>query len=899
MLKAPLARALSGVIIGFLLAACGSAEKTQTPVRLETPPAGQLPAGVTPTVYRLTLETDPAADTFSGTVEIDVTLDAPHDRIWLHALGQDITSAVARAGTSEIPATFTGDQAEGGVARLDFAAPLPAGQATLVIDYVASYNLGLAGLYKATQADKPYLATQMQAIDARRMVPSFDEPRFKTTWVFTVTAPAGNKVISNGALITETPLEDGRITHSFQPTRPLPSYLVALLVGPYDESEQTWIASNMGRPAPIPLRGFAAAGKGAKLADALVITDEMLLWQEEYFGQPYAYGKLDLIAVPDFAYGAMENAGAIVYREAALLIDERTALAQRRGIFSTHAHELAHQWFGNLVTPAWWDDIWLNEAFATWMANKTMVAVEPEGEWETNLISAGLAAMSADSLKNARQIRNPIASNGDINGAFDAITYSKGGSVLNMFETYLGPDRFREGVRVHMRKFFDGVANVDDFMASLAEGSGDTAVTESFRTFILQSGIPMLDVQVSCPDPQNGLIEITQSRYAPLGSDIDRNGQTWQVPFTARVSGPGGETIVRQMLTGKVSTIPVPGTCPDWVMPNAGGGGYWRFATDERNAANLAAAFTSLTPGEQLVYLDGLVAGFRAGAVPAAQLLEGLRLSASGSVEAVGLPFGALRGYHARLDAAGKANLSAWIEATYAARAAALDARPARSLSPREQLLKQSLSSLLTDIGNRPAARAALVRKAEAYIGSGTVRDTAALQPEELGAAMDIAVSDAGAPFADAALAFALASENQSERSAILRAIATRGTPETVSALVGKAATLPLTGAEIYSVIAGAISNEGAYDAAWPVFESQYDTLLGKLPEVRKAQSASLAGSACSTSRAARAKAFFESKAALIPGYERPLALGLESAALCAAFVEQRLPELASALSAP
>ncbi len=899
MTPSSLARAFSLAVVCFALSACGAPGTTPASDQLDAPPAGQLPAGVTPTVYRLNLETDPAADTFSGTVEIDVTLDTPHQRIWLHALGQEVTSAVARIGTEEVAATFTGDQAEGGVARLDFEKALPAGQATLVIDYAARYNFGLAGLYKSTQAGKPYLATQMEAIDARRMVPSFDEPRFKTVWVITVTAPEGNKVISNAPLLAATPRGDGKIEHSFQPTRPLQTYLVALLVGPYDESEQMWIASNLGRAAPIPLRGFAPEGKGAKLADALAITDEMLLWQENYFGQPYAYGKLDLIAVPDFAYGAMENAGAIVYREAALLIDERTSLAQRRGIFSTHAHELAHQWFGNLVTPAWWDDIWLNEAFATWMANKTMVAVEPGGEWETTLISAGLGAMSADSLKNARQIRNPIESNGDINSAFDSITYQKGGSVLNMFETYVGPERFREGVRVHMRRFFDGVANVDDFMASLAEGAGDASITESFRTYILQPGIPMLNVAVSCPDPQNGLIEITQSRYAPLGSDIDRYGQTWQVPFTARISGPGGETTVRQMLTEKVSRVPVPGICPDWVMPNAGGTGYWRYATDEKNAAGLAAAFNTLSPGEQLVYIDGLTAGFRAGAVPATQLLEGLRLSATGSAEAVGLPFGALRGYHARLDDAGKARLSAWIEETYAPREAALNARPENALSPREQLLKQALSSLLTDIGNRPAARAALVSKAEAFIGLGVARNAAALPPQDLASAMDIAVSDGGPRFADAALAFALASENQSERAAILRAVAGRGTPETVSALVSNAATLPLTGAEIYSVVAGAIGNDAARDAVWPVFEAQYETLLAKLPEIRKPQSASFAGAACSAAEAERAKAFFESKAALIAGYERPLAQGLESAALCAAFVEQRLPELAAALSAP
>ena len=232
------------------------------------------------------------------------------------------------------------------------------------------------------------------------------------------------------------------------------------------------------------------------------ITDEMLTWQEAYFDYPYPYGKLDLIAVPDFAYGAMENAGAIIYRESALLMNERTTLGRKRGILTTHAHELGHQWFGNLVTPIWWDDIWLNEAFATWISYKTMDAVYPDTGFDLAPQRAAIGVMGADSLKTARQIRNPIDNNGDILSAFDGITYRKGGGVLSMFETYLGEDNFREGMRIHMRRFEDGVADVNDFMASLAEGSGNDNVVESFKSFILQPGIPYLNVALTCPAPR-------------------------------------------------------------------------------------------------------------------------------------------------------------------------------------------------------------------------------------------------------------------------------------------------------------------------------------------------------------------------------------------------------------
>ena len=302
--------ALAGAVSLLVLNACGNAASQSgadlvsepQPVEIEVPPAGQLPTDVTPLAYRLDLKTDPDAEGFSGTVAIDVSLAAPHTRIWLHSVEQDIlgAKAVLDNGT-EIPATFTGNQAPGGVARLDFNSPVPAGTATLEISYTAPYNLGLAGLYKAVQSDTDYLATQMEPIDARRMVPSFDEPRFKTPWSVTVTAPDGMQVVANGAEISAEPAEDGWTRHVFAETRPIQSYLVALAVGPYETRPAPAIPANTLRAAPVPLRGFSARGKKEQLSESLDITDEMLLWQEAYFDYPYPYGKLDLIAAPNWA----------------------------------------------------------------------------------------------------------------------------------------------------------------------------------------------------------------------------------------------------------------------------------------------------------------------------------------------------------------------------------------------------------------------------------------------------------------------------------------------------------------------------------------------------------------------------------------------------------------------
>jgi len=344
----------------------------------------------------------------------------------------------------------------------------------------------------------------------------------------------------------------------------------------------------------------------------------------------------------------MENAGAIIYRESALLINDRTSLGRKRSIMTIHAHELGHQWFGNLVTPKWWNDIWLNEAFATWISYKTMDAVYPDSGFDLAPQRAAIGVMGSDSLLNARQIRNPITRNADILDAFDGITYRKGGGVLSMFENFLGEDAFRDGMRLHMRRFEDGVADVDDFMKSLADGSKNPDVVDSFKSFILQPGIPYLNVNFSCPTPDAGLISITQSRYARLGSEIDADGQSWTVPFAIRLSDANGERTIRQMLSDKTTEIALDGGCPDWIMPNAGGTGYWRFTLDEPTWGSLLANYEILSEGEQLSFADSVTAAFAAGEISAEMLLQVIKANANGYWGAASDPLGNLQGYKRR-----------------------------------------------------------------------------------------------------------------------------------------------------------------------------------------------------------------------------------------------------------
>ncbi|MEO9969045.1 MAG: M1 family metallopeptidase [Hyphomonadaceae bacterium] len=902
-------KALGGVAAVALLMSCsGSDETSRTATPSDTTssqsaaadiPTGQLPEGVTPTAYRIDLRTDPTADTFSGVVEIDVALEQATNSIYLHALDQTVASveALTSDGTRVTGGAEQG-LADGGVTRLTFEDELPAGQITVSINYTAPFNLGLAGLYKASQGGKDYLATQMEPIDARRAFPSFDEPRFKTPWSLTVTAPEGNSVIANGAETVSTVQSDGWVKHEFATTRPIQSYLVALAVGPYDLFENNPIPGNAIRPETVPLRSFAASGKSDQLETSHDATFEMLRIQEEYFNYPYPYGKLDLIAAPDFAYGAMENAGAIIYRESALLINERTSLGQKRGALTTHAHELAHQWFGNLVTPKWWNDIWLNEAFATWMSYKTMHAYDPDGGFDRSPIQRGIGAMGADALASARQIRNPINANGDILSAFDGITYSKGGHVLSMYENYLGESEFRDGIRLHMSRFQDGVADVNDFMASLAEGSGNDGVVESFKSFIFQPGTPFLNVSLACPADGQAQVTVTQNRYAPLGSAIDTNA-TWQVPFAMSVGQGNAINTVTQLLTDKTTTIDLEGACPSFVMPNAGGAGYWRFTLSDENWSALAENYDRLSGGEQMMFADSLSAAFSAGEVSAEAMLAGLAATPSGEWDAASIPLGRLSGLVDILDAEDQPAMRKFIAETYANQWEYLSSRTAAGLSQGDTLLRQRIYSMLINVAKDPELRADLKIRAGQYVGlGGTEPDRSALPASELGSGIAVATEEGGSEFFMAALAYALETDNQRERRNILNTLAGNGQLDDVAMLLDSSFYDQVQGQEALFLFFSAIGHEDAsiQDFAWDAFKENFDSLLARVPEIRKPQMAGVAGSFCDTARTDAAEAFIESKGDLIPGYERPLAQAVERARLCAALTDAKKDELAAAL---
>ena len=339
-------------------------------------PRGRLPDGVTPTHYALDLTIVPGQERFSGAVVIELTVAKPTNILWMHGQGLAVERATITNVDGTAAATWEEIANSGGVAKVTLARALPIGPAKLTIQYSAPFNRQLQGLYRADEGGESYIFSQMEPIDARRAFPSFDEPRFKTPFDIALTVREGHAAVSNAPTLREEKRPGGMKRVQFATTKPLPTYLVAVAVGPLDVVTWEPIARTALRNREIPLRGITAKGKGQQMRYALANTAPLLLALEDYFGIPYPYEKLDLIAAIDFSAGAMENAGAIVYRESIVLFEQPPSLAQRRSYTITHAHEMAHQWFGDLVTPAWWNDIWLNESFATWMETRIAATVD-------------------------------------------------------------------------------------------------------------------------------------------------------------------------------------------------------------------------------------------------------------------------------------------------------------------------------------------------------------------------------------------------------------------------------------------------------------------------------------------------------------------------------------------
>ncbi len=860
---------------------------------VDVAPVGALDDRAAPRFYELELHIDPRQERFSGTARIDVTLNRDLDTLWIH--GRDLaveTATYTPEGGAPITLAYE-DVLESGVARLSFPETVEAGDGSLNFVYDAPFNTNLAGLYAVEVDGVDYAVSQMQDIDARRAFPSFDEPRFKTPFSVAITARTGDVVVTNGPLTSSEPADEDHTRHVFAPTRPLPTYLTAFAVGPYGVADIGPIPPNAVRADPVPLRGIARASEIEKMDYALRNTGPILEVMEEYFDIPHPYAKIDLIAAPDYAFGAMENAGAIVYLERLLILDEDSSLNAKRFYALVHAHELAHQWFGNLVTPNWWTDIWLNESFATWFGNKAAAEWAPQGNYDRETLRDALGAMQADSLATARRIREPITRNEDIINAFDAITYQKGGGVLAMFESYLGEEAFRDGVRLHMARFEDGVADAEDFMTSLADGSGNPDVTPAFKSFVEQPGVPLISAQLSCAGdtPQ---VTVSQSPYRPLGSAIP-DDRSWIVPVCvsyASSDAEGGRTQSCTLLAEPTATFALNAdACPTSIVPNAQGAGYYRFALDAEGWRALLADFNALPPKEAIVVEDSLRAGFDAGAVDATTLMAGLETIAQAAAwDVATAPEDALRRYVERVitDPDVAAAVRAKIVDVYRPRFGGLDA----SLDDEGELLAAQLIDILSDVGRDADLRADLLARGQAYLAGDS---DAALPRYAVVDALTVVAQDGGADGVEAVLAHTRAARDPLSRRAGVSALGQIEDPAEARRVRDiMLADDAFPGSELGSVLFGHMAAPAVQGDAWAWFQSNADAMIAAFPTAWLAGAPGVTGAFCSADKLEEIETVFTSYGDKLPGYELSLTQTLETISLCAQLRAAKADEFAA-----
>ncbi len=825
------------------------------------PPLGRLPPGVQPSHYALELRIDPKKDRFSGTVDIEVELAHPKRVIWLHGKKLNVTRAVAGA----LNATYREEAS--GVAALTFPSALPAGHHTLHLEWDAAFGRQLRGLYRVDRNGESYAFTQFEAIAAREALPCFDEPRFKTTFDVAIEAPT--VALAN----TSEQAKSGTRT-VFRKTEPLPTYLLAWAVGPLDIVEGK-IPPNAVRTTALPFRAVAAKGRGKDLAHALKHTGAILATLESWFGIAYPYDKLDVVAVPD-REGAMENAGLVTFAEYLLLIDDKTAtLSQKRAYTAVMAHELAHQWFGDLVTMPWWDDVWLNEAFATWMGTRATQLYQPDTNAEVFHLDRIHDAMGVDALTHARAIRQPIESEHDITNAFDSITYQKGSAVLSMFEQHLGRDAFQKGIRSYLAAHRHGNATSEDLLAALGP-----SVAAPFRTFLERPGVPYLDVKVGCAGAPK--LSIAQSRYFPLGSTGDA-AQTWKVPFCARL--PSGKQACA-LLESATTELPLD-SCPAWVMPNADAAGYYRFGlSKEQLSALLTKGWPTLSSRERLATADAVRIGFSRGTARAADVFGDLAAMANDPFPSVAAaPMGMAQVAREWLfETPLRARVEAWSRKLYGKTGAALGWKPAKNETAERTILRQSVLSFLAFTARDPAVRKEATARGRAFLGFGgdDALHLDAVDNNLAGIALAVAADELGPAFFDALLRHLDKSDDTVMRGRLLGALASVQDPALGARALALTLDQRLRTNEVLQPLGSQLSMVETRKAAWQWLRTHFDAVVGRVSPNR-AGALPYYVRFCDDAHAAELEAFFTPKIANLDGGPRNLANALESMRLCVA----------------
>lgn len=905
-----------GVSAGLGAACAHTGGVAQAPATArDTNYPGKLPEGATPRLYEVHLTLDPNAERFHGVLDVAVDLLEPDDRIVMHAENLAVHVAQVGAADGHVRHVRPVLHAEDGTLVLHFDRPLPAGVNTLHFEYDAPYGEGLTGIYRVQADGRSYLFSQFEPLAARRAFPCFDEPRFKAPWQLTLTVPQDVFAASTTQVAAEQTHTPGQKTLTFQPTPPLPSYLLSVAVGPFDVLEGELPVSPQ-RPYAVPLRGLAAAKSGPKLKYAVERTGAFVQALESYVDLPYPFAKLDVVAVPDFAWGAMENAGLITFRDWLLLLDgEAPPYSQKRAYTSVMAHELTHQWFGNWVTMPWWDDLWLNEAFASWRGQRIAQRIRPGMQFDVELVEAAGNAMAEDGLPSVRRVREPCRTRDDVHNAADTITYQKGAGILTMFEHFIGPERFMQGVRSYLKRFAFANADSATFLNTLGRAGGEPALVEAMQTFLDQPGVPEVSFSWRC-DNGSAQLQLAQERWRPLGAEL--HDGLWKVPVCVRY-GRGAQKGQRAcfLLREGSETVPLHGGCPEWFVANADGAGYYRSRVDDDEAVQRAWTLRRLSAPEAFAVLDNAAAELTSGAAEARRTLGHIADAlghdnprvvrrALGHLEALRrrhLPAATWAEANAKLGALLRPQaqrVGTEVQRLAAASAArpqhGAEAQAVRDALGEATLTFKELQRALALSAQDPEVRAKLAHQGTAWLDAfehaePANRDAAlrvvqrqeGLDGDAIDLALTAAADNVGAPFVErlvAALGHAAGGEVRKRLVQALAQVQEPGGAQLVRELVLAPA---VHRNEVLALLHPQLDAGPQQAEAWAWVGTHLDALLATLSEKDRGRLVTAGSGQCDQKAADALDAQFAPRIATLPGGARVLAQAKERIVQCAA----------------
>ena len=831
----------------------------------------RLPGTVVPEHYQLKFTPDLAHDSFAGEETIDVQMSQPASAITLNAAEIDFQeTAITSAGMTQKAQVAL--DAKNETATLSVEKPLAIGPAQIHIVFLGTLNDKLRGFYRANANGRKYAVTQFEGSDARRAFPCFDEPAMKATFSVSLVVDNGDTAISNGTVLHDTP-GPGEQKHTlvFSTTARMSSYLVAMAVGDF--------ACVEGGMDGIPIRVCATPDKKEQCRFALEAAEHILHYYDQYFEIKYPFGKLDIVAAPDFAAGAMENTGAIFYRERLLLIDDKTAsLNAHQSVAGVLAHEMAHQWFGDLVTMKWWNDLWLNEGFATWMGGKPIRAWKPD--WAS--VDVG-GAMDIDSIKSPVAVRNPKGE------APTDIVYGKASNILRMMEAYEGEEVFRSGVNAYLKAHAFGNVTAEDFWNAQAKASGKP-IDRIMPTFIDQPGAPLIQIEAK-KDGEQTSVTLSQHRFfRDRAAFAQGSPELWQVPVcmrSARPASTGTPGVQCVLLTERTQTFRLQHLALPLVA-NAGEKGYYRVAYSPEVLTEFdRIAETALTPAERIGLVNDEWAIVSAGMSPVGDflsLVEGLKTDRRRPV---------VDAYAGRLGIIAKdmvgdserEDYRAWVRALLQPAAQELGWQPSPGEGVELPGVRATVLTTLGQVGRDPEVLAMSRRLALWYLANPL-----AIDPSLADTVVDLAALEGDAALYDGFLAATKTAKSPEEYYRFLFALAHFSDTALLTRTLEFALSPNVRGQDFGTLLSAVMTNPAGTDLAWDFARQHWAEINSKPPGNAGGRILTSASVFCDAKHAEEVKDFFTRN----KSDDRAIQQALEDIGSCADVKSLQEPKLAA-----